>query len=129
MYWLDKSKNKLYHDQGLRLSPVQDIEPDREAFMKECVARWELEWLNEEHLSNEADLRYARAVAPLLVRLASNQDEATPVSDTIWNEVISLSEWARHYSGRPDLQIPAQDDEHSWLTVGRVAQAILESLK
>lgn len=129
MYWLDRSTNKLYHDHGLRLSPVQDIESDREAFMRESVARWEVEWLNEEQASNEADLRYARAVAPLLVRLASKQDGATPVSDVFWNEVVSLSEWAKHYSGKSDLEIPKQDDEHSWSTVERVAQAIVDALK
>jgi hypothetical protein len=129
MYWLDRSKNKLYHDHGLRLSPVQDIESDREAFMRESVAGWEVEWLNEEQASNEADLRYARAVAPLLVRLASKQDRATPVSDVFWNEVVCLSEWAKHYSGKSDLEIPKQDDEHSWSTVERVAQVIVDALK
>jgi hypothetical protein len=129
MYWLDRSTNKLYHDHGLRLSPVQDIEQDREAFMKESVAQWEVEWLNEEDLSNEADLRYARAVAPLLVHLASKQNDATPVSDVIWNEIVSLSEWAKHYSGKSDVEIPKQDDEHSWSTVERVAQALVDALK
>lgn len=129
MYWLDKSTNKLYHDHGLRLSPVQDIESDREAFMRESAARWEVDWLNEEQVSNEADLRYARAVAPLLVLLASKQDGATPVSDVFWNEVVSLSEWAKYYSGKSDLEILKQDDERSWSTVERVAQTIVDALK
>jgi hypothetical protein len=129
MYWLDKSTNKLYHDHGLRLSPVQDIESDREAFMRESAARWEVDWLNEEQVSNEADLRYARAVAPLLVLLASKQDGATPVSDVFWNEVVSLSEWAKYYSGKSDLEILKQDDARSWSTVERVAQAIVDALK
>ena len=129
MYWLDRSTNKLYHDHGIKLSPVQDIEPDRETFMRENVVRWELEWLSEEQESTSADLRYARAVSPLLVLLASKMDKTSPVSDVFWKELVSLSEWAKHYSGRSDLEILKQDDEHSWSTVERVAQCVVDALK
>jgi hypothetical protein len=79
-------------------------------------------------LNSDAELRYARTAAPLLT-LASNQDGSNPVSDVIWNEVISLSERTKHYCGKSDLEIPARDDEHLWLTVKRVAQVIADSVE